>query len=116
MDEPVFAEPWQGRAFALALLSIRWPGGTSTRSGMRLERLDRAAYFGDGYFGRWLNAAELMLTDSALLAPAAVQARARNLRGENVEEPPMPEPAKPDYAPAARARCAPWTPRRLRDR
>ena len=48
-----------------------------------------------------LNAAELMLTESAILAPSAIEARARNLRGEQVEEPPVPEPAKPDYAPTA---------------
>ena len=66
-----------------------------------IERLDRTAYLDDGYFGRWLNAAELMLTESAILAPTAIDARARNLRGEQVEEPPIPEPAKPDYAPTA---------------
>jgi nitrile hydratase len=55
----------------------------------------------DGYYGRWLNAGELRLLDSAILAPGAVDARARNLRGEHVEEPPIPEPAKPDYAPTA---------------
>ena len=66
-----------------------------------IERLDRTAYLDDGYYGRWLNAAELMLTESAVLAPAAIDARARNLRGEQVEEPPIPEPAKPDYAPTA---------------
>jgi nitrile hydratase subunit beta len=63
-----------------------------------LERLDRQAYLDDGYYGRWLNAAELMLTDSAILAPGAVDARARNLSGEAVAEPAIPEPNKPDYA------------------
>ncbi|MGI5133575.1 SH3-like domain-containing protein [Streptomyces sp. CA-106110] len=66
-----------------------------------LERLDRAAYLDEGYFGRWLNGGELLLTDSAILAPGAVEARARNLRGEHVQEPPVPEPARPDYAPTA---------------
>ena len=100
-DEPVFEEPWQGRAFALTLLSIQVSGQNVDAFRHALERLDRAAYLEDGYFGRWLNASELMLTDSAILAPAAIEARARNLRGEHVEEPPIPEPAKPDYAPTA---------------
>jgi nitrile hydratase subunit beta len=100
-DEPVFEEPWQGRAFALTLLSIRVSGRNVDAFRHALERLDRAAYLDDGYFGRWLNGAELMLTDSAILAPAAIDARARNLRGEHVEEPPIPEPARPDYAPTA---------------
>ncbi|AOR36048.1 nitrile hydratase subunit beta [Streptomyces fodineus] len=100
-NEPVFAEPWQGRAFALAILSNRVSGGNLDSFRHALERLDRAAYLEEGYYGRWLNAGELRLLDSAILAPAAVDARARNLRGEHVEEPPIPEPAKPDYAPTA---------------
>ncbi|MGW1049075.1 nitrile hydratase subunit beta [Streptomyces sp. NPDC002586] len=100
-NEPVFAEPWQGRAFALAILSNRVSGGNLDSFRHALERLDRAAYLEEGYYGRWLNAGELRLLDSAILAPGAVDARARNLRGEHVEEPPIPEPAKPDYAPAA---------------
>jgi Nitrile hydratase beta subunit. len=66
-----------------------------------LGRLDRTAYFDDGYYGRWLNAIELMLTDSAILAPGAIDARARKLLGQDVEEPPVPTPNKPDYAPTA---------------
>jgi nitrile hydratase len=100
-DEPVFGEPWQGRAFALALLSVRVSGQNIDAFRHALERLDRAAYLDDGYFGRWLNGAELQLTDSAILAPGAINARARNLSGEGVEEPPVPEPARPDYTPTA---------------
>jgi len=100
-DEPVFAEPWQGRAFALTLLSTRVSGRNIDAFRHALERLDRAAYFDDGYYGRWLNATELMLTDSAILAPGAINARARNLRGEGVAEPPIPGPVRPDYAPTA---------------
>jgi nitrile hydratase subunit beta len=101
-EEPVFAESWEGRAFALTLLTMgRVSGQNLDAFRHALERLDRTAYLDDGYYGRWLNAAELMLTDSAILAPGAVDARARALRGEQVEEPPIPEPNKPDYAPTA---------------
>jgi nitrile hydratase beta subunit len=102
-DEPVFGEPWQGRAFALAILSIPLASGGDNTDAVRhaVERLDRAAYLGDGYYGRWLNGAELMLTERSILAPGAIEARARNLRGEHVAEPPIPEPNRPDYAPAA---------------
>jgi nitrile hydratase beta subunit len=92
-DEPVFPEPWHGRAFGLTLLSNRLAGGNVDSFRHALERLDRDAYLDDGYFGRWLNGAELMLTENALLAPEAVDARARALRGERVEEPPTPEPS-----------------------
>ncbi|MGW1984888.1 nitrile hydratase subunit beta [Streptomyces collinus] len=100
-DEPVFPEPWEGRAFALAILANRASGGNLDSFRHALERLDRAHYIDDGYYGRWLNAGELRLLDSAILAPGAVDARARNLRGEDVEEPPVPVPDKPDYAPTA---------------
>jgi nitrile hydratase len=101
-DEPVFEETWQGRAFALAVLSGRIACGGYNPDAFRhaLERLDRAAYLDDGYFGRWLNGAELMLIESATLAPGEVEARARNLIGEHVQEPPIPV-ARPSYAPTA---------------
>ncbi|MGH3600657.1 MAG: nitrile hydratase subunit beta, partial [Pseudonocardiaceae bacterium] len=101
-NEPVFAQKWEGRAFALALLSMgRVSGRNLDAFRHALERLERPEYFDDTYYGRWLHAAELMLVESAILAPGAVEARARKLRGEDVEEPPVPEPNKPDYAPTA---------------
>ena len=100
-DEPVFAEPWQGRAFALTTNATRLSGRNLDAFRHAIERLDRSAYLDDGYYGRWLNASELMLTDSAILAPTAIDARARNLRGEQVAEPPTTVPDRPDYAPSA---------------
>lgn len=101
-DEPVFTEPWEGRAFALALLSMgRVSGRNLDAFRHALERLSKEDYLQDGYYGRWLNAAELMLTDSAILAPGAVNARVRANRGEPVDEPAVPEPNKPDYQPTA---------------
>ena len=101
VDEPAFPEPWQGRAFALTLHSLQLAGWNVDAFRHAEERLDRTAYLADGYYGRLLNAAELMLTETALLAPSAIEARARNLRGEQAAEPPVPEPAKPEYAPMA---------------
>src|SRR5437763_14476021 len=101
-DEPVFTERWESRAFALALLSMgRVSGRNLDAFRHALERLERPEYFDDTYYGRWLHAAELILVESAILAPSAVEARARKLRGEEVEEPPVPEPNKPDYQPTA---------------
>jgi nitrile hydratase subunit beta len=96
-DEPVFAEPWEGRAFGLSLLSMRLSGTNLSAFRHAMERLEPLAYLGDGYYGRWLNGAENLLVDSGILAPGAVDARARRLRGEEVAEPPAPEPRKPDY-------------------
>lgn len=102
-DEPPFAESWEGRAFALTLLTMgRISGRNLDAFRHALGSLDRASYLDDGYYGRWLNAAELMLTESAILAPGTVDARVRANRGESVEVPPAPEQdAKPDYKPTA---------------
>lgn len=100
--EPAFGQPWEGRAFALTLLTMgRVSGQNLDAFRHALERLDPDSYLKDGYYGRWLNASELMLVDSAILAPGAIDARARNLDGGHVEEPAVPEPNKPDYAPTA---------------
>jgi nitrile hydratase subunit beta len=100
-DEPPFGEPWEGRSFAMTVLTMgRISGRNLDAFRYALERLDPVSYLADGYYGRWLNAAELMLQDSNILAPGAVDARARRLAGEDVEEPSFPEPDKPDYAPS----------------
>ncbi len=98
--EPVFSEPWEGRAFAVTLLANRAATASNLHAFRRaLERVPEQEYLAD-YYGRWLGSAEILLTDSGLLAPGAVEARARALRGETVEEPADPEPDKPTMASA----------------
>jgi nitrile hydratase len=99
--EPVFAEPWEARAFAIALLSMRMSGTNLDAFRHALSRLGRADYLDDGYYGRWLHGAENLLYDSSIIAPGTVEARAANLAGGNVAEPPAPRPDKPDYKPTA---------------
>lgn len=99
--DPPFHEDWERRAFAMALLSMRVSGTNLDTFRWALERQHPLDYLEDGYYGRWLNCAINMLTDSAIIAPGAVEARARKMRGEEVEEPPAPEPNKPDYKPTA---------------
>jgi nitrile hydratase beta subunit len=66
-----------------------------------IDRQHPYDYLVDGYYGRWLACVETMLVDSGVLAPGAVVARARKLRGEDVTEPDDPTPHKPDYQPTA---------------
>ncbi len=96
-DEKVFAEDWEGRAFALGAMSGGLSGTNLDAFRHSLERLHPLAYLQDGYYGRWLACAELLLVDSGVLAEGAVDARARNLMGESAEEPADPELAKPEY-------------------
>jgi nitrile hydratase beta subunit len=99
--EPVFSERWEARAFALGLLSMRTSGTNLDSFRHALDRQHVLDYFADGYFGRWCHAAETLLVDSAILAPGAVEARTRNLMGQQVPEPAIPAPSKPDYKPTA---------------
>jgi nitrile hydratase len=99
--DPPFHEEWERRAFAMALLSMRVSGTNLDSFRHALNRQHPIDYMAFGYYGRWLKGAENLLTDSAIIAPGAIDARARKLRGEDVEEPPAPEPQKPDYTPTA---------------
>ncbi|MFB0944256.1 MAG: nitrile hydratase subunit beta, partial [Candidatus Nanopelagicales bacterium] len=100
-DEAVFPEKWEGRAFALALLSMRLSGSNLDAFRHAMNRLDRERYIDDGYYGRWLYGAENLLLDSAIIAPGAVEARAANIAGGDVDEQPAPESTKPDSSPTA---------------
>ncbi len=98
--EPAFKEAWEGRAFAMCLLSMnRLTGRNLDAMRHALEVLPPLQYLQNGYYGRWLLMSEVLLTDSGVIAEGAVEARARKLRGEDVTEPPDPELSKPDYTP-----------------
>ena len=96
-DEPVFRERWHGRAFAMGAMSMGLSGTNLDAFRHGLERLHPNDYLGDGYYGRWLACAETLLTDSGVLAPGAVEARARRLMGEEVTEPADVEVNKPVF-------------------
>jgi nitrile hydratase len=97
-SEPAFKAPWEGRAFAISLLSMnRLTGCNLDAMRHALERQTPLEYLRNGYYGRWLLLSETLLTDSGVIPPGAVDARARKLRGDDVTEPPDVELSKPDY-------------------
>ena len=96
-DEPVFREWWHGRAFAMGAMSMGLSGTNLDAFRHGLERLHPYDYLADGYYGRWLACAETLLVDSGVIPPDAVEARARNLSGESVDEPADVEENKPVY-------------------
>lgn len=63
-DEGVFHEDWEARAFVIASLYIGAGCANTDQFRHAIERLDPEAYIGDGYFGRWLGATELMVADA----------------------------------------------------
>lgn len=95
--EPVFREQWHSRAFAVGIMSMGVSGTNLDAFRHALERLHPHDYLVDGYYGRWLACAELLLVDSGVLAPGAVEARARSLMGESVAEPADVEVNKPVF-------------------
>jgi nitrile hydratase len=101
MNEPVFAEPWEGKAFAFGALSARLSGGNLDSMRHAIDRQHPYDYLVDGYYGRWLGCVETQLVDAGVLAAGAVEARARNLRGDAVTEPRDPTLNRPDYSPTA---------------
>jgi nitrile hydratase beta subunit len=93
-DEPPFPHEWEGRAFAVTLLANRAATSSNLHAFRHaLERVPEPDYLAT-YYGRWLASAEILLTESGLLAQGAVEARARALAGQTVTEPPDPEPHK----------------------
>ncbi len=96
-DEKVFDEDWEARAFALSLASMGVSGTNLDAFRHALERLHPLDYLDEGYYGRWIKSAELLCVDSGIIAPGAVEARARKMRGEAVEEPADAEVNKPQY-------------------
>jgi nitrile hydratase beta subunit len=100
-DEPVFHEPWEGRIFAMgALCQSRLTGANLDAFRHAIDRTPPAEYLGLPYYNRWLRMAETLLTETGVLAPGAIDARVRRRLGERVDEPPVPEPNRPDYKPA----------------
>lgn len=96
-DEPVFEEDWHRKVFAFGAFTARLSGTNQNAFRHALERLHPVQYLAEGYYGRWLEGAHSLLVDHGVIAPGAVEARARRLQGEDVPEPPDPTPNKPAY-------------------
>src|SRR5215831_19040916 len=89
-----FAEPWEGKAFALGLLAIRASGANLHAFRHAIERVAPREYL-SGYYDRWLMGAQNLLADSGIVSDDEVTARAARLSGQDGEEPPPQEPHKP---------------------
>lgn len=80
-DGPVFAEPWQAQAFALALSLhhrgcfkwTEWAQALSTEIDAARARGDPD--LGDTYYEHWLNALERLCVEKTGLTPAQLAAR-----------------------------------------
>ena len=92
-DGPVFAEPWQARAFALALKLTERGHFTQTEWTTALAReIRRVAERGeldDGahYYDHWLAALEALAVDKGLTSWASLEARKEDWRGAYLRTP-----------------------------
>jgi nitrile hydratase len=63
-DEAGFHRPWEERVFAMASLLMGSGCFNTDEFRHAVERLDPVAYLGDGYYGRWLGATELLVHEA----------------------------------------------------
>src|SRR5439155_20028668 len=76
IDEPVFHEDWERRAFRLNLakLAALRPTGGAWRHA--IERMDPAHYLGSSYYEHWLTGASTLIVEAGLLSVAELERRA----------------------------------------
>jgi nitrile hydratase accessory protein len=89
-DGPVFQEPWQASAFALAVhLSERgavpWTEGSAALA-QEIRAADDPTEV-DGYFRHWLRALERMCVEKGMLDPANIRRRQEEWRRAYLETP-----------------------------
>lgn len=96
-DAPPFDQPWQGKAFVIGALAARIAGTNLHAFRHAIERVPPEEYL-RGYWNRWTIGAQLMMEDSGIVTDEQVRARAARLSGDDVPEPPAPEPHKPQMA------------------
>lgn len=73
---PAFHHAWEKQVFGM-MPSVT--AAAATRPGMfryAIERLGASDYFDNGYFGRWLAAFELLLSEAGVVAPTPAVQRA----------------------------------------
>ncbi|MEK7216746.1 MAG: nitrile hydratase subunit beta, partial [Chloroflexota bacterium] len=73
-NEPVFHQPWEGRAYALnATGNVRWFESTS---GFRFakESLPPGFYLNAGYYERWLAVVERRMVELGLASQGEIEA------------------------------------------
>ncbi len=85
-EGPVFAEPWQAQAFALAVrLSETGVFSWSEWVAALTKEIKQAQDHGDSdlghtYYDHWLNALERLCAEKSLVAPSDLQARKEEWR------------------------------------
>jgi nitrile hydratase len=75
-SEPVFAEPWERRAFRVSMATlgaVRAPGGRFRHS---IERMEPSHYLSSSYYEHWLTGIATLLVETGLTTSADLNRRA----------------------------------------
>jgi nitrile hydratase len=94
---PPCEQPWEGKAFVIGALAARIAGTNLHAFRDAINRVPPQEYL-KGYWNRWTIGAQLMMEDSGIVTDEQVRARAARIRGQDVTEPPAPQPHKPEMA------------------
>jgi nitrile hydratase subunit beta len=78
-NEPVFHEPWEGRAFALFAGTFVFAGYTVDEFRHAIEKMNPAEYLQSSYYEHWLHAFEEVLDKRGIVTKAEIEARMAQL-------------------------------------
>jgi hypothetical protein len=81
-NEPVFHEPWEGRAFGLFATTFVFAGYTVDEFRHAIENMSPAHYLEASYYEHWLTAFEDVLIKRGIVSRAELDARAAELQKE----------------------------------
>jgi len=93
-DEPVFHEPWEGRAYGVAIAGMVAGAYSTPMFRHAMERMDPVHYLGSSYYEHWITGAATLLLEAGVVElDGARLARPVSPRAAEVgTEPPAPEP------------------------
>ena len=81
-DEPVFHEPWEGRAFGLFTSTFVFAGYTVDEFRHAIEKIAPAHYLQSSYYEHWMFAFEEVLQKRDIVTRAELDARSAQLKAE----------------------------------
>ena len=80
-NEPVFHEPWEGRAFALFAGTFVFAGYTVDEFRHAIEKIEPAHYLESSYYEHWLHAFEEVADKARLRQPRRARCPGRKAAG-----------------------------------
>ena len=113
VDEPLFHEPWERRAFAVTVAGARLVANGS-RFRHAIERMDPAAYLTTSYYEHWLTGIATLLVETGRITREDLEARAPGFPLSRPDRAPVAvtgaDVTEPRFLPGDRVRVREWHP------